>query len=161
MNNRFDLRTESEFKKDIAEKTLVERKLFLQWIDLLEREQGSRPKFSDTGCGNHGEFIESAQVSTAADFNVEGFGPIEVKFAKPMLDKNFHLKVGQTKSYIAQGASVLMVIGVDEEVPRFTLLRPEALQEIVDTCPVTRWIGFGWKAAFVVLIEKFIWRDLK
>jgi hypothetical protein len=161
MSNRFDSRSESEFKKDIAEKTLVERQLFMRWIDLIERETGTRPTFTDTGCGNHGEFIEAKDVTTAADFNVDGFGLIEVKFAKPMLDKNFHLKLGQTKSYIEQGASVLMVIGADEDIPRYTLLGPQALQNIIDTCEVTSWIGFGLKPAYRIAINKFIWRDLK
>lgn len=158
---RYDNRSEEEFKQDIAYKTLVERKLFIQWIDLLEREQGSRPAFTDTGCGKHGEFIEAAKVSTDADFNVEGFGAIEVKFARPMLKRDFHLKVGQTKSYIQQNASILMVIGADEDVPKFTLLSPRVLQEIIDTCPVTRWVGFGDKPAYRIDINRFIWRDLK
>lgn len=160
-NNRFDNRTPAEFEADIVYKTLVERKLFIQWIDLLERETGVRPNFTDTGCGKHGEFIESAKVSTDADFNVEGFGFIEVKFARPMLKRDFHLKVGQTRSYIAQGASILMVIGADEDIPKFTLLKPQVLQEIIDTCPVTRWVGFGDKPAYRIDINRFIWRDLK
>ena len=160
-HRRYDHRTEDEFKQDIAYKTLVERKLFLQWIDLLERERGSRPAFTDTGCGKHGEFIESAKVSTDADFNVEGFGAIEVKFARPMLKRDFHLKIGQIKSYVAQGATILMVIGADQDVPKFTLLSPTVLQEIIDTCPVTRWVGFGDKPAYRIDINRFIWRDLK
>lgn len=158
---RYDKRTEEEFKQDIAYKTLVERKLFLKWIELQERDTGVRPQFTDTGCGKHGEFIEAKDVSTDADFNVQGFGAIEVKFARPMLKRDFHLKVGQTKSYITQGASILMVIGADEDVPKFTLLSPQALQEIIDTCPVTRWVGFGDKPAYRIEINKFIWRKLK
>lgn len=161
MSKRYDNRTEEEFKADIAYKTLVERKLFLQWIDLQEKETGIRPEFRDTGCGKHGEYIEDHEVSTDADFEVDGVGLVEVKFARPMLKRDFHLKVGQTKSYIEQGAMVLMVIGADEDVPKFTVLRPEALQEIADTCPIVKWVGFGFKPSYRVEINKFVWRDLK
>jgi hypothetical protein len=161
MNKRFDTRTEEEFKAEIAQRTLLERELFLEWLNLQEKETGVRPEFTDTGCGNHGEFIEDKKVSTAADFDVEGIGLVEVKFAKPMLKRDFHLKVGQTKSYIKQGAMILMVIGADEDVPKFTLISVEALEEIVETCPIVKWVGFGFKASYRIEIGKFIWRDLK
>lgn len=161
MNKRFDHRTEEEFKVEIAERTLLERRLFLEWIDLQEDDTGTKPEFTDTGCGNHGEFIEDKKVSTAADFDVEGIGLVEVKFAKPMLKRDFHLKVGQTKSYIKQGALILMVIGANEDVPKFTLISVEALEEIVETCSIVKWVGFGFKAAYRVSVNQFVWRDLR
>lgn len=160
MNKRYDTRSEEEFKADIAYKTLLERKLFLQWLDLQERETGVRPDFTDTGCGKHGEYIEDHEVSTDADFHVDGFGPVEVKFARPMLKRDFHLKVGQVKSYIKQDAMVLMVIGADEDVPKFTMLRTEALEEIVETCPIVKWVGFGFKPAYRIDVGSFVWREL-
>jgi hypothetical protein len=161
MNKRYDNRTEEEFKVEIAERTLLERNLFLRWIKMRERETGEKSEFADTGCGNHGEFIEDKEVSTDADFNVKGIGPVEVKFAKPMLKRDFHLKVGQTKSYIKQNAVILMVIGADGTIPKFTVISVESLEEIVETCPIVKWVGFGFKAAYRIPIDKFVWRDLE
>ena len=140
---------------------MEERALFLLWLDLIERETGSRPRFEDTGCGKSGDFLEDKKVSTDPDFSVEGYGLIEVKFAKPLLTRNFHLKENQVKAYHKKGASVLMVNGSDEEVPTFTILKPETLQSIMDDCKVIPWKGFGWKAAYRIPVKRFLWRNIK
>ena len=67
MNYRYDGRSEAEFKKDIKERTLEERALFLLWLDLIEQETGTRPKYKDTGCGKTGELLNDKQVSTDPD----------------------------------------------------------------------------------------------
>jgi hypothetical protein len=161
MNRRFDYRSKEEFKREIKDRTEQERLLFLRWIKILEAEAGGiTPKYQDNGCGQHGEFLENHEVSLDADFVVDGYGPLEVKFAKPLLKDVFHLKVGQTKSYIKQGATVLMVNGADELVPDYVLLNPEVLQNIVDNCPVVRWGGFGGKPSYRIKVDKYIWRPL-
>lgn len=159
---RFDQRTEEEFKKDIKDRTLEERRLFFVWLDLLEAEQGERPDYDDTGCGKDGEFLEDANVTTNADYYVEGYGPIEVKFAIPMLTKNFHLKERQVKSYIEQSATVLMVNGAGEDVPSFTMISPDALQALVqdDDIEVVKWVGFGFKQSYRIPISRFVWRPM-
>jgi hypothetical protein len=158
---RFDDRTEKEFRKDIKDRTLQERSLFLLWLDLIESKTGKRPTYQDTGCGKTGEFLEDKDVSTAPDFEVDGYGKLEVKFSKPMLDRVFHLKAGQVKSYKESGATILMVNGADSETPKFTLLTTEALASVVEDCRVVSWAGFGGKMSYRIPVDKFIWRDLK
>ena len=158
---RFDERSESEFKEDIKNHTMEERALFLMWLDLVEKETGQRPEFKDTGCGKGGDFLEDSEVNTDPDFDVEGYGEIEVKFAKPMLTRSFHLKKNQVKQYLKRGASILMVNGSEEDVPTFTILKPEALQSIMDECPIINWKGFGFKPAFRIPVKRFVWRPLK
>jgi hypothetical protein len=160
-NYRFDERSKEEFQRDIKAHTMTERALFLLWLDLIEKETGKRPSFKDTGCGQSGDFLEDKEVSTDPDFEVEGYGEIEVKFAKPMLTKTFHLKVNQIKSYIKREATILMVNGADEDVPEFTLLKPNTLKKIRDNCKVVNWIGFGWKPAYRIPVKDYIWRPLK
>jgi hypothetical protein len=162
MNNyRFDERSKEQFEKDIRDRTMEERSLFLLWLDLIEKETGHRPKYKDTGCGKTGKYLEDAEVSTAPDFEVDGYGHIEVKFSKPRLIKVFHLKVGQVKQYLKQKATILMVNGTNEDIPEFTMLKPAAHQDIVKTCQVVNWTGFGFKPAYRIPVKRFLWRALK
>lgn len=158
MNYRFDNRSESEFKRDIKDRTLQERELFFRWLEIQEKNTGTKPVFIDTGCGSHGEFLEDDKVSYDADFDVEGIGPLEVKFAKPLLVEVFHLKVGQVASYIKQGATLLMVNGINEPVAMYTMISVESLQEIVDECEIVKWRGFGFKPSYRIPVDKFVWR---
>lgn len=161
MNYRFDNRSKDQFKEDIKKHTMTERALFLLWLDLVEKETGERPEFTDTGCGKGGDFLDDKAVSTDPDFDVVGYGKMEVKFAKPVLTKSFHLKSNQVKSYIEKGASILMVNGSDQDVPTFTILKPKALKTIMEECPIVSWAGFGFKQAYKIPVKKFIWRNLK
>jgi hypothetical protein len=161
MNYRYDERSEKQFKQDIKSHTMEERALFLLWLDLLERETGERPNFEDTGCGKSGDFLEDKDVNTDPDFKVDGFGEVEVKFARPMLERVFHLKSNQVKQYHKRGATILMVNGAGEDVPTFTMLKPDALEAIMEECPVVNWKGFGWKPAYRIPVDRFIWRPLK
>jgi hypothetical protein len=160
-NYRFDERSKEEFEKDIKNHTMEERALFLMWLDLIKKDTGTRPKFKDTGCGKGGDFLEDNEVNTDPDFDVEGYGEIEVKFAKPMLTCSFHLKRNQVKQYHKRGASILMVNGSKEDIPTFTILKPEALQAIMNECEVVSWVGFGHKMAYCIPVNKFLWRPLK
>lgn len=160
-NYRFDERSKEEFQEDIKNHTMEERALFLLWLDLIEKETGTRPKFKDTGCGKNGDFLEDNEVNTDPDFEVDGYGEIEVKFAKPMLKRSFHLKRNQVKQYHKRGASILMVNGAEEDVPTFTMLKPDALEAIMKECDVVNWKGFGWKPAYRIPVSRFLWRSLK
>lgn len=159
--SRKDNRTHDEFVRDIKDRTLEERALFMLWLDLQERETGTRPSYEDTGCGQHGEYLEDEDVSLDADFSVDGIGSLEVKFSRPLLKRNFHLKVSQVNAYIKQNASLLMVNGASEDVPEFTIISPEALQDIKDSCPIVRWQGFGGKASYRIDVKQYVWRPLK
>lgn len=161
MNFRYDNRSEEEFKADIKSRTLEERSLFELWLDFVEREKGIRPKFEDTGCGKEGDFLETDKVSMAPDFKVEGYGEVEIKFSKNTLKGFFHLKSNQVKHYFERNATILMIMGSQEENPQFTMLTPKALAKIIDKCKVIPWVGFGGKMSYKVPINMFAWRDLK
>ena len=158
---RLDGRSEEEFKKDIKSRTLQERQLFLMWLDYLENNTGKRPEFKDNGCGQAGEYLEDKDVSTDPDFEVEGYGQVEVKFANPLLTRDFHLKANQVRSYCESGALILMINGAKEDIPQFTLLKNDTLKDIMDDCKIIPWQGFGGKMSYHIPISKFVWRDLK
>lgn len=161
MNYRYDNRSEDQFKKDIKSRTREERRLFLLWLDLIEHTTGTRPKYNDTGCGQTGELLQDSQVSMDPDFHVEGYGKVEVKFSKPLLNKFFHLKAAQVKSYHKDNATILMINGSDEPQPQYTMLKPAALADIMATCKIIPWTGFGGKPSYKIPVDKFVWRLLK
>lgn len=131
------------------------------WLDLIERTSGKRLQYTDTGCGQTGELLTDKEVSMDADFHVEEYGKVEVKFSKPLLDKFFHLKASQVKSYVRNGATILMINGSHEAVPQYTMLKSAALQDIMDTCKIIPWSGFGHKPSYKIPVSKFVWRSLK
>lgn len=161
MSHRFDFRSKDEFKRDIKSSTITERELFMAWLDLLEKDTGTRPVYKDTGCGKDGEFLEDNQVSADPDFYVEGYGNIEVKFSKKILTDKFHLKVSQINQYQKKNTTILMINGANEDTPTFTMLKPEALNKISETCEQVSWSGFGNKMSFKIPVSMFIWRALK
>lgn len=161
MSYRFDQRSRSEFKRDIKAHTNTERDLFMRWLDAIEKETGVRPKYKDCGCGRDGEFLEDNDVNTNPDFAVDGYGFVEVKFSKPLLKRDFHLKKNQVNNYVKKNATVLMFNGVDDDDgPTFTMLKANALKAIQEECKVVNWQGFGYKPAYRVPVNRFIWRKL-
>jgi hypothetical protein len=159
---RFDKRSKKEFKKDIAETSKTEQKLFKLWLDYLERTTGEKIEASFSGCGKgRGEYLEADEVNSNADYEVKGYGLIEVKFSKPMLDKFFHLKVGQVDSYLKQEASILMVIGSSTSHPKFAIITPTTMEYIRDNCKKIPWGGFGGKLSYRINVGMFAWRQLK
>lgn len=157
---RFDYRSEEQFVRDIKSRTLEERALFECWLDLIEKETGNRPAFKDTGCGKDGNLLQDNEVSTDPDFDVNGFGLVEVKFSKPKIKDNFHLKVSQVKQYLKKNVTILMVNGSDT-TPEFTMLKADALKNISKFCEKVCFGGFGGKLSYRIPIGMFIWRQLK
>lgn len=160
MNYRYDTRSEEQFARDIKDRTLEERRLFMLWAVQQELKTGKVVKYKDNGCGKDGRLLADSEVTTAADFSVEGIGLVEVKFAKPLLTRQFHLKVNQVKAYNKQNVTILMVNGSGEMVPEYTMIKPEALSRIMETSKVVPWQGFGGKPSYKINVNEFIWKPL-
>lgn len=156
--SRFDHRSKEQFIEDIAKSTKKERILLDLWLKLQEKPL----QVVDTGCGNDGKFLENKDVTSKADFFIESFGPFEVKFSEKLLPKVFHLKENNVKSYIEEGATVMMVNGADnEDAAVYTLINPKQLAEIAATIEPLPFFGMGNKVCYKIPVNKFIWRKLK
>lgn len=158
---RFDVRSKKQFKADIKSAHKTEGQIIELWLDRLEASLGERPACQATGCGPDGQYLEASEVNSNADYKVDGFGPIEVKFAKPLVKKFFHLKVEQVKAYLEQDASILMVNGWETDSPKYVFIPAAVLRSMVDELPIVSWVGFGNKAAYRIPVSKFVWKDLK
>ena len=156
---RFDRRTQKQFEKDIKEGHKIERMLLDRWLDCVEKTKGKRPMVEFTGCGEDGEYLERNQVNDNADFYVDGYGLVEIKFSKPLLTENFHLKISQVESYIRQDANILMVIGTETDTPKYVLITTDNLVFIKGSCKIVRFYGFGGKESYRIGVSQFAWRE--
>ena len=161
MNYRFDKRSKNQFKKDIKEASKTEEEILNLWLDILQKDGLTRPTYSNLAAGRDGGFLKDADVDSTADFVVEQFGKIEVKFCNPFLKTRFHLKVGQLKSYVKQNATILIVNGWETDKPEFTLIKNDMMSKIIDSCDIVNWGGMGGKKCYRVPTQMFIWRKLK
>ncbi len=152
---RKDTRTLNQFKKDIKECTDIENELISLWINYIDPGK----KILPTGCDGTGKYLRDEEVSQVADFYIQGYGYIEVKFSKRPLKDYFHIKVNNINSYIEQRCTVLMFDGI--ESPRYTLISTDMLTNIVNRCETIKWKGFGGKLSYRIPLNKFIWREIK
>ncbi len=155
-NYRFDRRSKRQFTKDIKEAHAIEDAIMEAWLAKI-----GNPPAKQHGCGPDGEYLDQANVNTDADYDVEGYGLIEVKFSKPKLRRQFHLKVDQIQSYLDQDASILMVDGWETDTPTYVLIPAALLRGMIPDLEVLSWQGFGGKMAYRIPLDKFVWRSLR
>ncbi len=156
MNYRQDGRSKDEFREQIQKRITRENELFLKWIESHENP----PKYVYNGCGLNGEYLEDDQVTSDADYIVDGYGPFETKYSGPLIKTCFHLKVSNINSYIKQKATILMINGADTSNPVWTIISPNVLKKITEEETIISFPGFGGKNAYKIPISKFTWRPL-
>ncbi len=162
MNYRMDHRSKDEFKKDIKMAHAIELDILNRWLNLIKKETGIRPKYQDNAPRNDGEYLADRQVTTDADYIVEGYGLLEIKFSKPLLKDFFHLKQNQVLSYLRQQCILLMVSGINTENPVWTLIYPVDLIRLISLgeCHEVKWFSAGFKEAYKIPVNEFEWRSL-
>lgn len=156
MNYRQDGRSKDEFREQIQKRIIRENELFHRWINSHENP----PKYVYNGCGLNGEYLEDDQVTSDADYLVDGYGPFETKYSGPMITTYFHLKVSNVNSYLKQKATILMINGANTESPEYTIITTKLLKDIANTCSIVPFAGFGGKNAYKISVQKFEWSKL-
>ena len=157
-NYRWDRRSKRKFSLEVNRASKIEYQILELWLNAVEREQSTRPSYIETGCDNTGAFLEKA--TTRADYHVEGYGFIEIKFSRPKKTKYFHLKVRQVKSYIKQKAKILFVNGWSTDNPQYTILTTHRLKTLDERCKTITFKGFGNKVSYRIPITMLFWRSL-
>ena len=69
-DRRFDYRSKDTFKKDIKFGTMLEKYFFDKWIDVAQSQGISLTEWSNNGCDNDGEYIETGRATAGADYMV-------------------------------------------------------------------------------------------
>jgi hypothetical protein len=136
-NYRFDNRTQSQFMQDIETGNYRERLAITLFKNYLRREFAFTGVIKENGCDMSGTFIaDTKKVSTGADYVVgEAELPLEVKTSVGHT-VSIYIKAQQLDSYIRQGASILYVNGIEQDVPAFTLWTVDELQQMKETLPI-------------------------
>ena len=114
-DRRFDYRSKDTFKKDIKFGTMLEKYFFDKWIDVAQSQGISLTEWSNNGCDNNGEYIETGRATAGADYMVsmkyKGFEyedlPLEMKWV-PTAGK-LTLKEGDLKAYKREQAGILFI----------------------------------------------------
>lgn len=126
---RLSGRTLEQFKKDIKQAHKDEKEIVNRYAKLYNAKYGKELEIIDNGVDNDGEYIDVSKVRDDADFIVDG-KPMEVKIIKNNLFR-FRLKLNLLKSYVKQGADLLIVLGWEEDKQLFTILKEEDLKHII------------------------------
>lgn len=126
---RLSGRTYDEFKKDIKKAHADEREIIERYAKYCKSETGKDIDIVDNGVDNTGEFLNVKYVRDDVDFIINGT-PLEIKIIENDLF-TFRLKLNLLKSYIKQGASVLIVMGWKTDSPKFTILNEEKIQHAI------------------------------
>lgn len=161
MSYRKDFRSDEEFRRDIKAGALAEKQILERWLNVVEKETGTRPAFTDNGCDNSGEYLEERDVTLDADYSVEGYGLIEVKFANPKLHTTFHLKVDQVDRILQDESKILFANGwATKNETMFALITPDELGAAILRSRQVPWHGFGGKMAYRLKVNHFHWQRL-
>jgi len=156
---RKDGRSIEEFKRDIKESTKDQELILRAWLKTTGQTE---LRVWDKGSDNSGEYIENDRdVTLDPDYEIERIGLVEIQYAKPMCPEVFHLKEKKLQQCIQRKAKILMVNGWREEIPQFILITVAQAKVIVARCEVTNWAGGGFKKAYRVPVNMFIWENLQ
>jgi hypothetical protein len=156
---RKDNRSEDQFFKDIKIGNQTEKTIITQYAALFKKKHGSELIITDTGCDNEGEPLPEDQISTKADYLVNG-EHVEVKFNN-QLCHTFHFKASQLKSYLKQNANILWVNGFLTDQPLYIILEQKDLQWIKNTQTTVPFEGWGGKEAYRLKSSMFKWKSFK
>lgn len=126
---RLSGRTLEQFKVDIKRAHKDEKLVIDRYAKFYKDKYGKDLNIIDNGVDNDGNYIDVSNVRDDADFVVDG-KPLEVKVIKKDLFR-FRLKLNLLKSYLNQGAELLLVLGWEEDRQFFTILKEEDLKHII------------------------------
>ncbi len=156
LNYRKDFRSVKKFKNDIKTGVAIEQEILKRWM----KTENLNNVAIKTGSGDAGELLHDSEVDTKADYFIQQFGHIEIKFSLPKLEDFFHLKLNQVSSYLRQNCKILMVNGYKTDETKYTVIMPERVRELIKTAPIINWAGFGHKPCYRFYVKDFEWKVL-
>ena len=158
LDYRMDVRTKEQFEKDIAVGTAIEHDIIQKYKRYFEAIYHRELVVVDNGCDNSGGYLQDSQVTTKADFSLNG-KLVEVKFNKHTMSV-FRVKKSQLESYIRQGAIMLWVNGNGTATPTFTLLKVSQMEAIIKDKVPFEFATWGNKLCYQIYASEFVWSPL-
>lgn len=158
MSYRRDFRSLQKFKADIKKGAQIEQEILRRWL----AKEKKHLLVLDNGVDNTGEYIKDVKnLNTEADFYIpDVVGPLEIKFSKKKLQRFFHLKIYQVRSYLEQKCTILMCNGWETPEPEYTIIPCEMLKVRSKEAKEVIWHGYGMKKCFRYNIKDFKWNSL-
>lgn len=154
-----DKRSKETFCQDIAKATKTEKDILTRWLGILEKQYGHKPWAKDHGCSNDGRYLKNSEVTAAEDYEVEGYGLVEVKFSYSKLKETFHLKTRHVTRYLKNRSNILFVDGWESNNPRYTVISPDTLERLVAKAQIVPCHQFGGKEAYRFNTASLLWKE--
>lgn len=151
-------RTKEQFEQDIKSAHSNERDIVERFVIYFNDNYDQNLTIEDNGVNNDGDFLSYEEVDTRADYRVDG-QLIEVKYLEDHLTF-FRLKVTQLKSYIRQGAYLLLANGYKTSDPKFTLLKTDQLKDLLKNGHQYIFPMWEGKRVVEVYAKNYKWFDL-
>lgn len=152
---RKDWRTDEEYANDILKGHIAEKQIIEKYANHLRLKYDIEVTIEDNGVDNSGQVIDESKVTTKADYMLNGT-LIEVKFINNDATE-FRFKKDQIKSYIKQGATILLVNGWQTDNPTFAVIKPDRLKEITKTHRAKPFKTWGYKMCYFLKSYSFKW----
>lgn len=127
--SRFSGRTKEQFAEDIKKAHSNERDIIERIKIWYKQEKNIELTIEDNGVDNTGEYLELENVTTDADFKVNG-ELFEVKYHIQDLEL-FRMKYTRIVSYYKQRAYIVLVNGYETDSPRFTIMSPKKIYLLI------------------------------
>lgn len=156
---RKDWRTDEQFESDIKKAHKIEKDIIEAYAEHLRITLNKEVIVEDNGVDNSGEMLALKDVTSKADYKVNG-ALVEVKFNKNMMN-DFRFKKGQLNSYLKQGAFILWVNGWETKEPEFALLSPFKLKDIKNTRKAFPYKYWGYKMCYELRRHSFTWNTFE
>lgn len=155
LDKRRDVRSEEQFKKDIKDATLREKKLLDLWIKEMEH-LGHNVKAEDNGVNNTGDFIEFSNNNPDYKLTIDNNSPCLYEIKQNPFKHRNSFKIYDLQTYIKLKAKILLFYGISRngdltKDSRWAIIEPEAMERMLIFLPSTSGdIKWGYKPIVVV-----------
>jgi hypothetical protein len=160
--SRYAGRTKEQFIKDIKEAHKKERDIAERISIWYKTNHNKDLHIEDNGVDNTGEYLEVEDVTTDADFVING-DLTEIKYHIKDLPF-FRMKYRKLISYIKQKAYIILVNGYNTPSPRFCIITPKKMYRLIKKRRkegnIYRFKLWEWKMVVAVWESDFKWYSL-
>lgn len=155
---RRDVRSIDQFKKDIAQKTSVERILLNHWIHEM-KFRGHTVQVEDYGIDNTGQFVPLSSNRPDYELHIDG-KPYLYEVKQNSYSHRNSFKVYDLQQYIQMDARILLFygVGLNGDIfydSRWAIIHRESMERILKLPRISNDRSWGNKEIVIVYKERF------
>ena len=156
---RKDFRSLKQFKEDIKNGTIHQARILNAFLERVYTNK-QYPKIWNRGTDNSGKYVKLQDVTSYPDYEIEGFGLLEIQYSSTFCNKFFHIKIKKILLSLSLNSKILMVNGWNSH-PVFILIDKKIAKVIQARCRLVKWRGGGLKKAYRIPTKWFNWQELE